>query len=77
MNTRARPTPATGHTCSLVSDGFYAVSYCSVGLGLLLGCVFMRLLPRLIALPPAHWRAHKAASEPAAAAADGALKAAV
>lgn len=46
-----------GHTCSMAADGFYVVSYSMVVLGLVLGCVYMRLFPKLISLQLHHWRA--------------------
>lgn len=51
------PCTNAGHTCSMAADGFYVVSYSMVVLGLLLGCVYMRLFPRLISLQLQHWRA--------------------
>jgi hypothetical protein len=44
----------------MAADGFYVVSYCMLVLGLALGVAYMRLFPRLIALPPQRWRAKHA-----------------
>jgi hypothetical protein len=46
----------------MASDGFYVVSYSMLAVGLLLGCVFMRLFPRLIKLQLHSWRARGAVS---------------
>jgi PAT family acetyl-CoA transporter-like MFS transporter 1 len=48
---------SAGGVCEAVSDGFYVVGLCLAGLGLLLGLLYMRLFPALVALPLDRWRA--------------------
>ncbi len=51
---------AAGGTCRLMTDGYYGLSYASIALGVGLGFWYMRLLPRLQALPDSAWRAKAA-----------------
>jgi hypothetical protein len=48
-----------GGECVVNRDGYYALSYCAVAIGLLLFFWFRRVLPRLEALPLERWRAKK------------------
>ena len=48
---------AAGGTCVVVRDGFFALSYAMIGVGLLLFLWLRRVLPRLEALPTEAWRA--------------------
>ncbi len=43
-----------------MTDGYYGLSYASIALGVGLGFWYMRLLPRLQALPDSAWRAKAA-----------------
>ena len=45
-----------GGTCALASDGFYVISWACLVLGVLIGVVIMRTLPKLMALPLSSWR---------------------
>jgi MFS transporter, PAT family, solute carrier family 33 (acetyl-CoA transportor), member 1 len=46
-----------GGRCMLVHDGFYTVCWASIALGTLCGLVYLRALPKLMALPLSAWRA--------------------
>lgn len=48
---------ALGGKCVVQRDGFYMLAYGAAVGGLFMGLLFMRLLPRLEALPPDVWRA--------------------
>lgn len=48
---------AAGGECAMQRDGYYALSYGAVAVGLLLFFWFRRVLPQLEALPLEHWRA--------------------
>ncbi|KAJ9530273.1 hypothetical protein QJQ45_023560, partial [Haematococcus lacustris] len=53
---------AAGGRCVVAADGFYLVSTVSLVLGGVLGAVYLRYLPRLMALPREAWRAMPAAA---------------
>jgi len=63
--------PPAGGVCVLAADGFYTVCWASLGLGLGLGLLYWRYLPRLMSLPIRVWRAGGNASMPGAAAGKG------
>ena len=48
---------AAGGTCALASDGFYIMSWACLLLGVALGALYLQLLPALMHLPLARWRA--------------------
>lgn len=58
--THPSPCVDAGGKCLLLHDGYYTVCWSSIVLGTLLGLVYMRALPKLMALPLSAWRANKA-----------------
>jgi len=46
-----------GGTCAIQTDGFYTVCWASLALGIILGALYIKYLPRLMSLPISMWRA--------------------
>lgn len=56
----SNPCIRAGGECAIVKDGFFAVSYMMVVVGVVLGMFYLRWLPALVSLPIESWRAqHK------------------
>lgn len=52
----ANACTALGGTCVRIRDGFYPLAYGLAFMGLCMGLVFQRVLPKLEALPLEVWR---------------------